>query len=428
MVDLTLIIVSVIQFLFISIICYYEAKRKSPAVFLWATLEIMFGVMHLITVITDSIKYSWNSMFEASMFVIGFCCIYLFTRIIVNNRTNNVLKQIKSSTINDTRYINVLVIILGTAAILGSYYLISFSGGFLNTSWGSMRDYSTSLSYVNSSQILSILYFSTSGVFLISLLLKSKKLIFFCIFWILYYTIISRNRIFILPLFVDIIIYRLYSIKRIRLNNIFLASIMAVIVIYFVYGIRVFRHYGSLEVFITQFNYIYFIDTINDYLMTDNGELGLRNTFYYFIECNNDFLGFNRLASYVRMLLVYLPTQFSFGLKPDDFAITMGQAIGMVAGGSTHPTLFGDCYANAGFLGILLGMFWGCYASILDIILLKSNNNILKMLLFSLFSVTFVIIGRGSVYNSFFFVAWGVPTLVILDIIIKNSHKIKINW
>ena len=427
MVDFTLISVSIIQFLIISIICYYEAQRKSPAVFLWATLEIMFGVMHLITIVGNSIKYSWSSMFEASIFVIIFCIIYLFIRIIINKRMGgykNIINQIVKLK-QDNKYTDFLMAILNISIVLSIYYVISFSGGLLNTSWSEMRDYSSSLGYVNSSQLLNILYFSTSGVLLINLFSKKYKKTICSIVGILIFALLTRNRILILPLLVDLILFKLTLIKHIKIKNIFFASIIAVMVIYVVYGIRVFRHYGSLEAFIVNFNLIEFVDKINLYLTTDNGELGLRNGFYYFIECNNNFPGFGVGASYMRMLLVYLPTQFSFDLKPDDFAITMGQAIGMAKGGSTHPTLFGDCYANAGFFGVFLGIFWGLYASIVDFILIKTKNDILKILFYSLFSVTFVIMGRGSVYNSFFFVAWGIPTLLILDYIYKFSKKIK---
>ena len=104
----------------------------------------------------------------------------------------------------------------------------------------------------------------------------------------------------------------------------------------------------------------------------------------------------------------------------------MGAAIGMVTGGSTHPTLFGDCYANAGFWGILLGAFWAIYCSVSDKIIVRCKNQVLKTMVYCLFAVTFVIIGRGSVYNSFFFVAWGLPALWIIIAIIGKLPRIKI--
>lgn len=428
MADFILISFSLIQFIIVSFICYYEAQRKSPVVFLWATLVIMFGVMHLVTVLGSNLQYSGDTMLEASLFVIGFCINYMLIRTTIKIKMGNFLnitEEIGKESIYK-KYNCVLIILLFVSTVFSSYSITSFAGGFVNTSWGEMREYSLSLGYANSSQILSILYFSTSGVLLLNLFTKKKKEAILCTLCILTFTIITRNRILILPLLVNIILFKLYPINKIKIKNILLASLAAAIVIYLVYGIRVFRHYGSIELFISNFNISEFINTINYYLTTDNGELGLRNDFYYFIDNDNKFYGFGTCASYIRMILVYLPTQFSFGLKPDDFAITMGQAIGMAEGGSTHPTLFGDCYANLGFLGIFLGMFWALYAVILDVILIKTNCITLKVLLYSLFSVTFVIIGRGSVYNSFFFVAWGVPLLYIIDFLMRKLLGFKV--
>ena len=84
------------------------------------------------------------------------------------------------------------------------------------------------------------------------------------------------------------------------------------------------------------------------------------------------------------MLLVFIPTRWSLGLKPDDFAIIMGSAIGMGPGGSTHPTLFGDCFANLGMYGVLLGIFWGIYATSMDYITIKRKTKTGQVLLFVL--------------------------------------------
>lgn len=123
--------------------------------------------------------------------------------------------------------------------------------------------------------------------------------------------------------------------------------------------------------------------------------------------------------------MVYIPTKWSLGLKPTDFAIKMGAATGMGVGGSTHPTLFGDCFANLGFAGCLLGVFWALYATFFDKMIDSHDSYFVKILLFVLNAVAYCIMGRGSVYNGFWFVAFGVPLILISHKLIKNYENEK---
>ena len=422
------ILLAFIQFGLIAVICTQEVKRKSPAIFLWATLMVMFGVMHTLSVLTGNSEYKTQTLNEASLFVIGFCGLYLFTRNLICVNQGRQLPILTANSIenDDNRKPLLLLILFVSVSFMMCYKLISFSGSLLDTSWSTGRDYSASLNYANSNQIYNILYFSLSGLPLYFWIKNEKKSSILCILAIVLVTIITRNRILVLPALVFVLALYIIKIENLRIKHLVFAAIAGILVIYIVYGLRVFRHYGTIEVFLREFNCDEFFAKINLYIATDNGELGLRNDFYFFVEHNNQFQGFGKWASYIRMFLVYLPTKFSFGLKPDDFAQTMGSAVGMVVGGSTHPTLFGDCYANAGIFGVLLGVFWAMYSSISDSIIRRCKNQVLKTLVYCLFAVTFVIIGRGSVYNSFFFVAWGVPVLWIIIKIIEKLLRIKI--
>ena len=70
---------------------------------------------------------------------------------------------------------------------------------------------------------------------------------------------------------------------------------------------------------------------------------------------------------------------------------------------SMHPTLYGDCFANLWWFGIILGHFWA---------------------LLVLLGTAYVIVGRGSVYNGLFYAFAG--TLVIL--IVDKVSGIKLKW
>ena len=83
----------------------YELRKKSAAVFLWATLFIMFGIMHLLTSITGDLEYENNILNESSIFVILFCILYLITRILCSKKTNNVMifEKLKTELISNKK-------------------------------------------------------------------------------------------------------------------------------------------------------------------------------------------------------------------------------------------------------------------------------------------------------------------------------------
>ena len=421
------IILAIIQFLLIAYICLFEVRRKSSAAFMWATLMVMFGVMHLYSVFTEKSEYSLAVLNKASLFVIGFCFVYLVVRVILSSTNQEHVKIMSYESLEGmkTTPVKLPFLVFAIVSMLLVWEMIAISGGLLDTSWGASYVASSNLSYANEHQLYIITYFALGGIPLLLWIQKKHTLSIVSLALIGVVSVVTRNRILVLPLLVFVIAIILLKLDKIRVRHFIFAIIAAVAVIYIVYGLRVFRHYGTIEAFLRNFNLADFIDKINLYIATDNGELGLRNDFYYFIKNNNDFEGFGKGASYIRMLLVYIPTRFSFGLKPNDFAQTMGAAIGMVKGGSTHPTLFGDCYANLGGMGVFLGAFWATYCSIADKIVIKCKEQQIKILVYGLFAVTFVIIGRGSVYNSFFQVAWGIPFLVIFYYFLKRMPKFK---
>ena len=420
----------ILQFLLITCILLFEFKNKSSAVFLWATLFIMFGVMHLFASFIGDEQYFDDVLIQASVFAILFCLIYILFRVllgyrsIVRSRKRMQYKLLEAEFVQEKCGTFFLIVFLAVM-LLKTYPYVANVGNILMTSWSSGRDYGASVTYANSSQLFSILMYALSGVAVVFWMEKKR---WYCLFSLLALglgVLLTRNRIEVLPILCAIIIVFILKTQKIRMRTLVFGGIAAVSVIYIVYGLRVFRHYGTIDAFLREFQFSDFMQRIHKFIITDNGELGLRRDFYYFIDNDNNFKSFGEGHTYLRMLLVYVPTQWSFGLKPDDFAMTMGAAKGMIAGGSTHPTLFGDCYANLGMLGVFLGAFWAIYANVVDWITTRQKNPIAVVLIYALCAVTYVIMGRGSVYNGFFFVAYGIPFIVIL-FYLKRHVKLKV--
>ena len=422
------LVLGILQFILITYILLDEFKHKTSATFLWATLFLMFGVMHLLVSISGDYEYSNIVLSEASLFVIIFCVMYIFARQILGRKlmllnkdrfTHEILEKEYSLEDSNVTILFLIFIIVFAAKIIP---FLRYSGSLLNTSWGGGRGYSTSLDYANSQQIIRILFYALSGIVICCAMKRKWILVAITVFISLFEVIITRNRIEILPIACSLVSIFIFRNKRINLKVVIAGVIGSVAIIYIVYGLRVFRHYGTLGTFIQQFNLADFNERVSRYIETDNGELGLRKSFYYFIKYNNNFPGFGKMHTYIRMLLIYVPTRWSFGLKPSDFAITMGSALGNAAGVSTHPTLFGDCYANLGIFGVLLGLFWGMYCNLADLVTLKQKTTTSAILVYVLNAVVFTIVGRGSVYNAFWFLAYGVPLIMISSYAKRHIH------
>lgn len=424
------LMLGVIQLLLIIYILVSEVTRKSPAVFLWAALVIMFGLPHLITVIFEDMEYSTTVIASASLFVIGFCLVYMLIR-----RRKKVdfvyLRDNKSFLIENTGIENTvfenLCFVLFLIAIVGYIlFFIQDNGGILNTSWASVR--STEKNYVSFIGLAGRITFMFSGLSMYYFLTnrRVKSIIVLLLFAVR--LLVTRNRVDVLPILIFFIVLYLIKIRNIKIKHIVFGMFLAILVIYIIYGIRAFRWMGSLSNALQNFSFEYINRTVLEFISSKDGELGLRQYFYYFISRDNNFEGFNRCYTYIRMLLVYIPSQFSFGIKPQSFDLYMGQAIGMGVGGSMHPTLFGDCFGNLYWFGIFLGGLWAAIANGIDSLISKQKVNFFKIMVFFLASYSFVVIGRGSVYNGFEVLAWGVLLLFLLKCFMGQLVKIRFTF
>ncbi|MDR1473927.1 MAG: oligosaccharide repeat unit polymerase [Lactobacillales bacterium] len=418
-------VLAFLQLFMITSIAVYECKLKSPVVFLWATLLLMFGITHFFTTFFDR-SFSLTIFFKASIFSVLFCIFYLSTRLFLNLKYENNLNQKLSniSYLEDDKKYYLLKFSFFISVFYLFYFIKKSSNSFLDITWSDVINIGASQKYVSLFQAFMLSYFSLCGLLLYYFVKRDKRSIVY-FFVILFIGFLFRKRISFIPIFVAFIAIYLFNMKKIRISTIIVYILFAFFVIYIVYAIRAFRWYGSYNSYLKEGSIHAINDQIILFLKSDNGELGLKKWFYYFIKNNNNFVNFGKGHTYIRMLLVYFPTEFTWNIKPPDFAISMGQAIGMTAArGSMHPTLFADCYANLGWFGIFLGILWAFLANISDRILLKQNSKIFICLMYALFSYSFIVIGRGSVYNGFHQSAIGLPILLFFE---WFSRKIKLN-
>lgn len=413
------VFLSVIQFLCIVVIMVLEFNKKSPAVFLWATVFLMFGVMHMVSCIAGTNAYSGAVLNEASLFVIGFCAVYTLTRILLlKGRVTTAYPHLEDGYLTQlSRQVSraestFFFVVLCVAVVADIADKVIAMGGLGNTSWGASREMQQS--YLNISQITSVIFLLLSGLLLYALMRRHYTYAGMVALVILIKVVISRNRVEVIPLFACLLGYYLIKRRRITIKMGIFCLICACLVIYVVYALRAYRWYGTIDNFLHTVTFQNFNEQILEFFRKDNGELGLRKWFYYYIDGDNQFKDFGQGHSYLRVLMTFIPTRFSLGLKPADFAQAMGSAIGMIPGGSMHPTLFGDAYANFGIWGIFAGAFWAGYVTLADKIMEFLRNDICVFFAYTICAYAYVVEGRGAIYNGNVMMAYGLVVLMVL--------------
>ena len=413
------VFLSVIQFLCIVVIMVLEFNKKSPAVFLWATVFLMFGVMHMVSCIAGTNAYSGAVLNEASLFVIGFCTVYALTRILLlKGRITTPHPYLEDGYLTQlSRQVSraestFFFVVLCMAVVADIADKVIAMGGLGNTSWGASREMQQS--YLNISQITSVIFLLLSGLLLYALMRRHYTYAGMVALVILIKVVISRNRVEVIPLFACLLGYYLIKRRRITIKMGIFCLICACLVIYVVYALRAYRWYGTIDNFLHTVTFQNFNEQILEFFREDNGELGLRKWFYYYIDGDNQFKDFGQGHSYLRVLMTFIPTRFSLGLKPADFAQAMGSAIGMIPGGSMHPTLFGDAYANFGIWGIFAGAFWAGYVTLADKIMEFLRNDICVFFAYTICAYAYVVEGRGAIYNGNVMMAYGLVVLMVL--------------
>ena len=239
---------------------------------------------------------------------------------------------------------------------------------------------------------------------------------------------VFRIRTFLIPLTIPFIISYLLSDKfKVTILNSFKVIIISASTIILIVGLGVLKAFTSLTDFYNIITFNKFWEMLYSIMFSKYGELGLRNAFYFFLENDNNFSNFGLGLGYIRLLLLPIPSSISFGIKPQDFAMDMGMAydpINSVAGvNSMHPTLFGDCYANLGWFGVFLGVFWGIFVYVGDRLTVTTSKNIRIASLLVAYSYAYTLIARGAVYNAVQNIFFILITHYCLTLFIRSIKK-----
>lgn len=435
------LIIGILQLVVCIFIVLYEYNKRSVSVFFWAVNMVMFCLPHFLGIVSNTYEYSQQVLNKASLFVLLFEILYLLTRIfILKGKSYDTIldkeslkKEINEDNIqNRTEYKRIFILCIIVFLIFTLYFIMRFDN-IRNLSWGDVYQASVNISSFKDKilemlkSIAHILYFGISGLFVVGIYRKDKVVSLSTIFLILYYSFITRNRITLLPLLIGIIIIFIIKNKKLKFSQILSFTIMGVLCIYIVYAIWIFRHAGTMENFLEKYTFSTFNTEVFDAILNGEGELALKDIFYYFIDINNNFPGLGQGATYIRLILMLVPTSLCFGLKPSDFAITMSSAYtGNIynTNYSVHPTFFGDLFANFNFYGVLMGVFWAILFLTLDKYISKKDY-IIKICLIVAWGSCMVIMARGSVYNSMYIAVISTIALRVIELFKNKKFVLK---
>ncbi len=420
-------LLAILQFVAVTIVTIYELKKKSPAMFLWATLDVLFGLMHVITICFNNSLYLSSVLNQCSAFVFLFSVVYLLIRVILYRLfiTQRFVHYEEGIMPDQSGKANRITFILAFSVIV-YVSLIVYVGG------GNFQDITHETTYVTMRQhtIISLLsnylYTASSCILFHYLLNKNAKMSLIVIGLIVIFTFASTTRMNIIVIFVSLLSVVVMRKRSIHIKSIFIMAFFGILTIYAVYLVRAYRFYvnGGVDLSLGQLN-----NSAIDFVVSDDGDLGLRNVFYFFVSRHNKFEGFGKGNGYKRLLLALFPSRLLGGIKPEDFCITMGRAwkpnLDTIITYTVTPTLFGDAYANFGFRGFIIGGIWGGIVTVWDSLVVK-RRGIASEVLFVLESVMYIIIARGSIYNPFLYLIFTLIFLWVLDRL--QRFRLRLPW
>jgi len=393
-----------------------EYDRKSPFVIFYIALILMSLIPTLGVALSLSEPYfKYETYLEATLFSCLYLMVLIAARVLFVKifKTEKIWKNFIQSSdgLNiSTKELSILSCILLLAMIFFIQGLnIRSISALMSVNWwdvvngGALIVLATYFCYVASSMLLSnYLYTNNKGL---------KKIFYVQILLFLIFSIfILKTRSYILMFIAPLFCYFIYTKKGVE----FVKPLIFLFLMFFVFILaRAVRHSSDLNEFLES-NFLEGFEAASD-----GAENTLINGFYYFVQNNNNFSGFEHNNTIKRIIFFAFPD-----IKPEEFSYIMHSAYyGSNPSDrlSIHPTIFGDAYGNAWWFGAFIySVFLGLYISFLEIITKFFNkNSIFKICSFSIICTISLIFARGAVYNGFMYSL--IPLLVCF--IIFNFTK-----
>jgi oligosaccharide repeat unit polymerase len=396
----------------------FEYKNKSPFLIFYIGLFVLVIYPSFINIfLFDEKLYQDNIYIEANLFSsLYLLVLFLFRKIFIDVfRIKNIwldfVDDRKNKNYSDLNIIYIILLILCFICFIVGLKLFSFSALMSLNWWDLVRSNSklvilgTYLSYI-SCGILIASHFSNN---------KREKILsyFITTAFLVFSVFVLKTRSYVLMFLVPMFLYLIYSKKGIQLIKPIIFSV--IIAFLFVFS-RAVRHSSDLNEFLSADIGLSITDA------SQGAESTFIDAFYYFIYFNNNFPGFEKNFTLIRILLFWFPdfkpVEFSYLMHSAYFGSSPGEGLSM------HPTVFGDAYANAWWFGAFIySIFLAFYISMLESLVrfFDSSRDYFKVIVFSIISIVSLIFARGAIYNAFMY---SFLPIIFLFILIYFFNKI----
>ena len=394
----------------------YEWRKKSLGMVLWAMLFVVFTVPN--TAHAYSGDYSDITIANATMLAVLFMALYMFTRFFYFAKFNAEKLEMEVSDFEETpealfRMI-FCVYLICFVIVAGGFYGRGYS--LFNSTWTQTLNMAQTPIEIMAGKVM--VAFSGIGF---ACLCKKKRLCFLIAFIIyLFCALYSKSRYNLLGFITPFIIYFLFNKNN---KKVAVGVSAGIVLVFAVFVFQQIRWLGDISL-LPKVGIGEIFKRSIDYMRKGGGELGLIKAYYYFVEHNNNFPKFGMGLGYMRLALLFVPAAIA-KFKPRDFAIDMYKEWMHVDNprGTMHPTLFGDVFANFGFMCFLLGIVYGILVSFVDEFIKATKDPTMRCMKASMVCTLFILIGRGATYNAIFNYIIGSLVLDIIYVVYKIWRK-----
>ena len=398
-----------------------EYKTHSVAILFWAALAVVYLVPAAFDPLVDGvtppigpdIELGTNpALLRAELFALGFGLCYLLGRALfypAERRGKGCPPaELPVRIRQDPRSRAMLVACLTTlaAALTASVYaIVSVEGieGLIRGTYLSYRD--ESIGALKLAGYYGMM--AASGAAFLAWSLRRRGASLLCLATITAGFLLGRTRQLFLPAlspFLMLFVHRQSGVRGLAK----LATAAAVL-----YGamlfLLVFRHQGDLASSIEAITQRGLYDEFMAALSENEGEAVLRYGYYYFIDEQADTEGFGTGQTYRRLAILPIPSSIAGSWKPQDFAVNLFVAYygpTDLVGPTYHPLMYGDAYANLGWPGMLLGLFWAVVFGGVNLALHRCPP-VLRAMLFAPLGLWVLMAARGAVYAATAAAFWG---------------------
>ena len=379
---------------------------------LWAMLFVVFTIPN--TAHAYSGDYSEVTIANATMIAVLFMTLYMFTRFIYFAKFNaeklemevNDFKETPDALFRMIFCVYLLCFVIVAAGFYGRGYSL------FNSTWTQTLDMPQTSIEIMAGKIM--VAFSGIGF---ACLCKKKYLCFIIAFGIyVFCALYSKSRYNLLGFVTPFIIYFLFNKNN---KKVAIGISAGVILVFSVFVFQQIRWLGDISL-LPKVGIGEILKRSVDYMRRGEGELGLVKAYYYFVEHNNNFPKFGLALGYMRLAFLFVPTSIA-KFKPRDFAIDMYKEWKHIDNprGTMHPTLFGDTFANFGFMSFMMGIVYGILVSFIDEIIKVTKDPTMRCMKVSMVCTLFILIGKNATYNAIFNYIVGALALDIIYAVYK---------